>query len=137
MKALHQLPHYTPDRLMLLEIVYQMYVKGFGATMTRKKEMTWPKLPLRVRSYKIESMKQAIAETEIFGVYHLGGLPFYRHDLEEQSKSFVNNTTTIGRIHMKHGYMKKSINGLFHYKRSKPTWGKNRRLLREQPDQGI
>jgi len=56
--------------------------------MMRNKKMSWPKLSLQVISYKIENMKQVITETEIFGVYHLGDMPFYRHDPEGTIKIF-------------------------------------------------
>ena len=37
---------------------------------------------LQVGSYKIENVKQATEEMEIFGIYRFGELPFFRHDLE-------------------------------------------------------
>lgn len=131
MKALHQLPHYILDRIMLLKIVYQTYVWGFEVAMTRKKIITWIKLPLQVGCYKIEIMKQVVAETEIFGVYQLGALHFYRHHPKGTIKNFLSNPTSIGSIHMKHVYMKKSTDEPLHYKRLKPNWGKSERILSE------
>ena len=56
-KEPHQLPHYVPDKLVLLEISYQTCVTSFGVSMMRNIKIAWPKLSLQVGLYKIENVK--------------------------------------------------------------------------------
>ena len=44
--------------------------------------MFWPKLPLWIGCYYVETVKQAIAEVEVFSIYCLGELSYYWHDLD-------------------------------------------------------
>ena len=87
-KAPHKLPQYVSNKHVFLKMAYQTYVGGFGVAMTTKRKMTWPKLLLQVRPCKIENFKQAVTNTKIFEVYHLGDLPFYRHDPKGIFKKF-------------------------------------------------
>ena len=81
------LPHYVPNKLVLLEIYYHTYVMSFGPTIIRNKKNPWPKLSLQVGSYRIKNTKQEEAEIQIFNVYQFRDMPFYKHDLEY----FLNN----------------------------------------------
>ena len=41
-KALHWLPHFVPDALLLQEIAYQTYVNGVVASLHQNKKVLWP-----------------------------------------------------------------------------------------------
>lgn len=73
----HQLLHYTPNHLVLVEVAYQIYVSIFATAMIRKKKLTWSKFPLQIGVYNIANVKQVIAEEEILPTYFLLELPFY------------------------------------------------------------
>ena len=63
--------------------------------MTRKKKLAWPKLSLEVGAYKIENIKKAMMKNDIFTLYHMGELPYYRHDREGTIKSFIHQHDII------------------------------------------
>ena len=76
------MPHYSLYHLILLEVAYHNYVGWFTIDMIRKNKLTWFKLPLRVGAYKVENVKKVVTEAEVLSIYHLGGLPYYQHDLD-------------------------------------------------------
>ena len=45
-KALHWLPHFVLDTLLLQEIAYQTYVNGVAASLHKYKKGLWPPFPL-------------------------------------------------------------------------------------------
>ena len=87
-------------------------------------------------SYKIESMKQAIVEIKIFGVYCLGNMPFYKHDLEGTIKIFCLQHNISWQYTHETWLHEEEYKRPLHYKRSNPNWGKSGRLLREKENQG-
>lgn len=68
-KPPHLLPHYVPNKLVMIHIAYHNYIIGFKATMVRKIKSSWPSSPLQVGSYEIERINQEKVETNIFNVY--------------------------------------------------------------------
>ena len=56
--------------------------------MIQKKKHPWCKLQLKVGTYKIESVEQAMAQMEIFAAYLFCDIPYDRHDLDGILKMF-------------------------------------------------
>jgi hypothetical protein len=50
--------------------------------------MNWSKLLLQVGYYKIEKVKQVVTKSEIVELYHLGEIPFFRHNPKGTLKRF-------------------------------------------------
>ena len=57
-KALHLLPHFVPDTLLLQDISYQNFVNGVVASLHKAKKGLWPHLPLLIGVYKIENFNE-------------------------------------------------------------------------------
>ena len=58
-KAMHWLPHFVLDSLLIHVISYQTYVNGVVVSLHKAKKGIWPPFPLSTRVYKIENFKQA------------------------------------------------------------------------------
>ena len=83
MRAPHLLPLYSPDIVVLFEILYQTFAHRVTSTLKREKWSIWPKFPIRIRYYVFDHTNQAMKEASEIESYHFGEIRFRKHDLED------------------------------------------------------
>lgn len=45
----HWLPHFIPDKLLLQEITYQIFINGVSSSLLKEKKGAWPPFPLSTK----------------------------------------------------------------------------------------
>ena len=88
-KALHSLPHFVPNTLLLQEIDYQTYLHGVVSSLHKSKKGLWPSFPLSIGVYQIENFKQAKEEVSILSPFRLSEVTFQRHDPQGKLKEYL------------------------------------------------
>ena len=88
-KALHWLPHFVLDTLLLKEISCQTYVNGVAAYLHRRKKRLWPSFPLSTKVCKIDNFKQAKDEVGILTSFKFREVSFQRHDPQGKLKEHL------------------------------------------------
>lgn len=78
-KPLHVLPRYAIDKMVMQEVSYHLSI-WLSTGLHRKKKAPWMALPLRIRLYKIKSLKNADAEAKEIVKFELDNREFNPYD---------------------------------------------------------
>ena len=73
------LPKFSTDKLVMQEAAYHILTR-LSTRLHRKKKAPWPILPLQIRLYVIQSLKEADAEVVDFRKFKFGTRSFTPYD---------------------------------------------------------
>ena len=74
------LPLYIPDKLLAMEVAYQITFEGVTETLRNKKKQVWPPFPLRCGFYALHDFKHVEKEAEKMKALSLATFPNRRFD---------------------------------------------------------
>ena len=88
-KALHWLPHFILDTLLLQDISYQTYVNGVAFSLHRNKKGLWYHFLLSMGVHGIKNFKEAKEKSSILSYFILKEFYFPRHDPQQKLKKHL------------------------------------------------
>lgn len=90
----HVLPLYVPDKLLALELAYQITVTGMSKTLRHSKKHMWPTFPLQCGAFTLHDFKHAEKEAEKIKLLNLATIPKRQYD----PKKDAYNVTSQAKI---------------------------------------
>jgi len=95
----HVLPLHIPDKLLPMEIAYQIVEKGMTRNLKDSKKKVWPPFPLRYGTYTLHDFKHAEKEVEKTKDLNLAVIPKRQYDPNKVAYNFTIHVKISKFIH--------------------------------------